>query len=42
MDNIFIGKIIEFNQEETAWLQLINKPSMAISRRFLGNYHNGV
>ncbi len=41
MENIFIGKIIEFNHEETAWLQLVNKPSMAISRRFLGNYQNG-
>lgn len=41
MENIVIGKIIELEKEETVCLHLLNQPSIAVSRRFLGNYQNG-
>lgn len=41
MENIFIGKILELEKEETVYLQLLNKPSMVISKKILGNYQNG-
>ncbi len=41
MENIFIGQILESGKEESVYLHLLQRPSIAISRRFLGNYQNG-
>lgn len=41
MENIVIGQILELEKEETVCLRLLQRPSIAISRRFLGNYQNG-